>query len=141
MQKRCQKLWKTHVLTSFLFADILLGKNSSFLREKYADTFFDLLELRKYLMALPSRYKINIDFAELESLINSIDHTVLNIHRGRVSKGDIGTLIEDEGISKGEIEELLSDMGEKIKEKKSKRSKVKSFKINKRNPKEIIEEF
>ncbi len=124
-----------------LFADILLGKNSSFLREKYADTFFDLLELRKYLMALPSRYKINIDFAELESLINSIDHTVLNIHRGRVSKGDIGTLIEDEGISKGEIEELLSDMGEKIKEKKSKRSKVKSFKINKRNPKEIIEEF
>ena len=123
-----------------LFADVLLGKDINFLKDKYSETFFDLLELRKYLMALPSRYRENIDFAELEKIINRIDDTVLNIHRGEVSREDIGRLIEGEEISKGEIKDLLSEMSEKIKGKKLKKGKAK-LKINRRNKKEIIEEF
>lgn len=62
-----------------LFMDILREAKIDKLVSKYCECFQDLLQLRKYLKRLPKKFRKSSDIYALETHINSIDSTALNV--------------------------------------------------------------
>lgn len=97
-----------------IFTDILLGVDMSKLIDKYAKSFSDILQLRKYVKQLPKRYRKNIDIAELDERINNIDETALNINRGKVTVQDIEKGTREEQLDMDSMNKILKDMKEQM---------------------------
>lgn len=56
---------------------------------EHTDNFKELLQFRKYMHSLPSKYRKMYDLAELDDTINRIDYTVLNAQSDKLRASDI----------------------------------------------------
>ena len=97
-----------------IFIDILDGKDITQLEEKYTKDFNDLLQFRKYLKALPRKYRRNIDITQLEEELNRIDYTALNYGRGNLTVKDIGENIQEELLSSDDLKDALKYLEEDL---------------------------
>lgn len=93
-----------------IFTDILLGKNLNTMIEKYCSSFQDLLQFRKYVYNLPRKYRVNMQIAELEKIINDEDLTVLNVGRGAISISEIQDGISEEILDTESCNRVLNEM-------------------------------
>lgn len=97
-----------------VFKDILLGTHIDTMIKKYSSSFRELLQLRKYIQRLPSKYRKNIDIVELENRINSIDSTVLNFERGALSTDEIASGVREESLETDELKEAVNTMASQL---------------------------
>ena len=56
---------------------------------EHADNFNELLQFRKYMRSLPSKYRKMYDLAGLDDIIDRIDYTVLNAQSDKLRASDI----------------------------------------------------
>lgn len=56
---------------------------------EHTDNFNELLQFRKYMHSLPSKYRKMYDLAGLDGVINKIDYTVLNAQSNQLRASDI----------------------------------------------------
>ena len=91
-----------------------MGDSIEKLMEKYASNeFFDLLQFRKYVRGLPKEYRQNLEITKLESAINEIDKTILNMGRGTLSVSEIAKGTYKEQIDSAVLNQVLDSIGEK----------------------------
>lgn len=93
-----------------IFTDILLGKTLNTMIKKYCSSFQDLLQFRKYVYSIPRKYRVNMQIAELEKIINDEDLTVLNVERGAISIGEIQDGISEEILDTENCSRVLKEM-------------------------------
>ena len=93
-----------------IFADIIQGKGINELMWKYGERFNDMLQLRKYIMNLPVKYRRNLDITILDDEINSIDQTVFNLDRGKVTVQDIKQATREEQLDADGINKVFNNM-------------------------------
>ena len=77
-----------------LFTDVLVGSSLERLMARYGKSFHDLLQLRKYVNALPKKYRETVDLEGLEKHINDIDFTALHIGEEGITMEEIKALTE-----------------------------------------------
>lgn len=95
-----------------IFRDILLGKTN--LIEKYGDSYNKLLQLRKYVISLPQKYRKAIDIDEIEQRIKDMDGTPLNEGRNMLSIDEISKGTQEEQIATDEINKTFKIMNQQI---------------------------
>lgn len=93
-----------------LFKDILLGTDLDILVEKHCSSFQDLLQLRKYMYALPRKYRQYVEISQLETMINSRDSTTLNLGRGALSISEIARGVREEQLETERIRDVFNKM-------------------------------
>lgn len=103
-------------LNARIFRNILLGRTTQeIISNCYnSENLYDLLQLRKYTLALPKKYRQGIDLQEIEQRINEIDETALNENRGLISIKDISKGTKEEQIETEAITGVISAMQEQL---------------------------
>ena len=101
-----------------IFRDILVGKELDEILNVYCKNqnnddngynFYRLLQIRKYLRSLPKKYKKNLKICDIDSIINGIDDTALNIRRGAITPDQINGVVQE--IGSQEMINLADKMG------------------------------
>lgn len=107
-----------------VFQDILIGKDINELLKKYCKSFNDKLQFRKYVMALPRKFRRDMDIEQLERIINEADSYALNYGRDKLTTKEIYEGISEELIASEEIKEAMNKIKEDCSIEKNKSDEI-----------------